>query len=408
VDRVRALRLGWRCATYLVVAAYWTSAAHAQSDQVDTVRLNAERGELDRAEQLLTETLERNPEDAEARFQRARLRSRAGCWDGAAADYEDLLERHPEDADYWFGHGQVLLWGGSPRTAAMAAREARERAPNYEAAWRLELQALLATDDAQARATAEALVREARVRFPHSAWVLRPEPRAPAASMRAGVSVGKETLSNEFANWSSAVIDVEHNSAGRIVFARIGSTERFGLRDREYAAGMVWPGTDRWRTEIEVSHSPSANVLPDYSAMAGAHRRLASGWSAGINARHARYADTYTELIAATAERYMRNFRFSYQLFLGKANGGDATLSHVVRSDYYYGNGSSVGALLAHGEEQESLGGGRVINTKVNALAIIGEQRLAANWAMTWTISHHEQGSLYTRDGLGVGFRRRF
>jgi YaiO family outer membrane protein len=393
----------------LLAAYFWASAAYAQFDPIEAARLAAERGDFETAEELLTARLEAQADDAEARLLRARVRSWAGRWDEASADYDNLLRADPEHADYLLGRAQVLLWSGSPHAAATLAGRARRIAPDYEDAWRLELQALLATSDPQAEAAAETLVREAQNLFPESVWLpLEPSPMQEPAN-RMGASVGHESLSDGYADWTSAVLDVEHEFAqGRVVFGRVTSTERFDLRDSGYGAGVLLSVRQRWRADAEVFYSPTGNVLPERALAAGVQRSFGAGWGVGMNVRHSEYQATNTSLIAFLLEKYVADFRAAYQLFRGDVEGAEATLSHVVRVDYYYGNGHSIAVALADGEEQESVGGGVILTTEVSALAISGAQRVRPAWSVTWTLGSHEQGALYRRDGLGVGFRHEF
>jgi YaiO family outer membrane protein len=216
-------------------------------------------------------------------------------------------------------------------------------------------------------------------------------------------------LSDGYADWTSAVLDVEHEFAqGRVVFGRVTSTERFDLRDNGYGVGVLSPVRKRWRADGEIFYSPTGNVLPERALAAGVQRSFGAGWGVGVNARHSEYQTTNTRLIAFLLEKYVADFRAAYQLFRGAVEGAEATSSHVVRIDYYYGNGHSVAIALADGEEQESVGGGVILTTEVSAFAISGAQRLGPAWSVTWTLGSHEQGTLYRRDGLGVGFRHEF
>lgn len=411
--RARGGAARWRALVGVGVLALMGLCAVAQGAEpelLDAASRAVDEGRLDVAERLLSDGLAIDPEDAASRFLRARVRSWAGQWDDARSDYERLLQRDAGNADYLLGQAQVLLWSGSPREAVAVARRARTLAPDYEALWRLELTALLASGDTEARSAAEGLVIDARQRFPDSSWPLPEQaPAASAAYLQIGATVVQESLGSGFADWRSTVVEAEHRSdRGRALYGRVRATERFGLRDREIVGGTHLSVAGDWVAGFELSYSPTAEVLPAHALTVSMQRPLPGGWGVSASARRAVYSDTRADLLSGGVERYWRDFRFGYQLFRGKADGANATFSHAVRTDWYYRDGSSAGLMLVKGREQESVGGGRLITTQVQAFALLGEHRVTPGWALTWGINRHRQGAIYRRDGISVGFRHRF
>lgn len=368
----------------------------------------AQRKEYARAEQLLTARLSRHPEDLQSLALRARVRSWSRRWAGALSDYDKLLKAEPGNADYLLGKAQVLLWSGSAHAAATVAQTGRKLAPAYQALWKVELQALLASGDDTDRRAAVALAREASRRFPASTWPV-PVRSEPQPYFEIAATAGRERLSNGFADWSSDSVEADyHFGKRRVVYGSVKTTERFGFRDTAVDAGVSLPIGARWVGTADLSVGPNANVLPERSIAFGGTRVLPRGWNVGVNVRHSRYRGTYADLTSASVGRYWRDYRFAYTVYRSDTAGAPPSLSHALRVDYYYDDASSVGLSLAHGRELESVGGGRLLDTTVTAAALLGQQRLSPNWKLTWSATHHRQGTVYQRDGLYVGFKRRF
>ena len=368
----------------------------------------AQRKEYARAEQLLTARLSRHPQDLQSLALRARVRSWSKRWAGALSDYDTLLEAEPDNADYLLGKAQVLLWSGSAHAAAAVAQTGRKLAPAYEALWKVELQALLASGNGADRHVAVALAREASRRFPVSTWPV-PVQSEPRPYFEIEATAGRERLSNGFADWSMESVEANyHFSKKRVVYGRVQTTERFGFRDTAVDAGVSLPIGARWVGTADLSVSPNANVLPEHSVAFGGTRLLPRGWDIGVNVRHSRYRGTYADLTSAAIDRYWHDYRFAYTLFRSNTAGAPPSFSHALRVDYYYDDASWVGLSLAHGRELESVGGGRLLDTTVAAATLLGQHRLSPNWELTWSATHHRQGTVYQRDGLYVGFKRRF
>jgi YaiO family outer membrane protein len=382
-------------------------AAAAGSQLYSAAMAAAQTQRLDCAERLLSRRLAVAPNDTDARMLRARVRSWSGRWDGASSDYDALLRMEPGNVDYLLGKAQVLLWSGSADDAALVVRAAREAVPDYEALWRLEIQALLASRDESRREEAGIVAREAQQRFPSSTWSSPLESRR-QSRFDVSTGVGRESLSNGFADWSSATVSVAYDSGERRVYGRARRTERFDLDDTELALGAELSLGSFWSGMMELTSSPSGRVLPERSAAAGARRALAGEWGVGASFRHSRYESTSASLVSLSVDRYWRDFNFSYHVYRSETRDAGATLSRAVRAGYYYGRGSSAAIVLARGTELESIGVDRLLRTRVESLSMFGEHRIGADWSLTWALISHEQGALYLRNGFDAGFRRRF
>jgi YaiO family outer membrane protein len=400
-------RIFLNAALAAAAATTLSQPVHGQDPEPNAAAERAiEQGEYDRAERLLDARLTEDASDLEARFLRARVRSWTSQWQPALADYDMLLDTAPQNADYILGRAQVLYWSEDYAAAAAAARRGRQLAPDYEALYRLELQALGAMSSDAARGEASALLSVARERFPEAEFSM-PEP---ASESRFVVTAGAshDSLDGEFRDWQSSYVRVDVDTGqGYALRGGVRSTNRFGLRDHELSAGFQVQVDERWGLSADLSLGPNAQVLPESAVTVAVNRDLGGGWIVRGAMRYADYASTYSNVVTLNVDRYWGDYRLSYSLHRGEAQAADVTLSQVIRADRSYGSGSSIGVLLASGEESESLGLGQLLTTDVSSLAFLGEHRIDEHWGLRWAVSHTKQGDLYKRSGLDIGVQYR-
>lgn len=370
------------------------------------------REEYGEAGILLGQWLLAHPDDAPARFLRARVLAWSGDRGESLEEFRLLMRNEPRNADYALAKARVLLWDQRPAEAAICLQLARILRPEFEDLWRLELQALRASDGSLAEKREQALLIEARKRFPDASWAAADSssttsPRSHYLQVTAGLT--REYLSNDLPDWSSALLQADyHFDARRMVYAGLRHTERFNSRDVELSLGVGVPTGDHWTASLEVAVSPDADVLPEVTASIRVARALAGGWGVGLAYRHASYTSTYADVASLSMERYWRAYRFAYRISSGKAEDAERTFSHELRSDYYYRDLSMVGLSLVNGQESESVGLGRLVTSDVVAVSIQGLHWFTEDWAVSWRVGYHRQGELYNRAGVDIAFRHRF
>jgi tetratricopeptide (TPR) repeat protein len=93
------------------------------------VDVDVARNQTDRAVQLLSEELKRNPEATTVRSALARLYYQSGRLDLALAEYRQLTSLNPKEPDFQMGTGSVLQAKGDFQGAIAAYRRASELAP---------------------------------------------------------------------------------------------------------------------------------------------------------------------------------------------------------------------------------------------------------------------------------------
>jgi YaiO family outer membrane protein len=76
--------------------------------------------------------------------------------------------------------------------------------------------------------------------------------------------------------------------------------------------------------------------------------------------------------------------------------------------DFYYADRDYIGFIVANGEEAESVGLGRLLVSDIETYGLTGQHWLTESWALTWTADYHQQGKVYTRQGIYVGVKHKF
>lgn len=397
-----------RTVAALVILALLLGSAAIGAAPLDEAEAAADAGRYAQAERLARARLAENEDDLRARFLLARVLAYQGKNEASLAEYDRLLEAAPDNADYLLGQGQTLIWTGRPREALAPLRRARRIAPDYEAVWRTELQALRQAGEL---ARARALRTEAAARFPDSNWT-PPPATASAAGPRPELELGYtyDSLDNDFDDWWSYYLQGDVQTAGgQTFYGQLRQTERFELEDEELMAGVYLPFAQSWTAHFEGSYSPSGEVLPEWSVLAELGRSFSGGWGVQLGGRYLEYQGPNSTRESLAVERYFGSFRAAYTLTASQIEDeSDTSLAHLVRLDYYYGDGSRIGIGYADGEEQERIGEDQLLTTDVQAFFLAGRHWFAPNWAISYSAGVQDQGDIYTREGVQIGLRRRF
>ncbi|HXR59652.1 MAG TPA: YaiO family outer membrane beta-barrel protein [Burkholderiales bacterium] len=224
------------------------------------------------------------------------------------------------------------------------------------------------------------------------------------------LGASRETLSGGRPDWTSLSLEGAHKFAPRqTLYGGIRETERFDLRDREVWAGYYHPLGPDWTALVEGSASSPHNVLPKTSFFGQLSRALPEGWGVNLGWRHSEYTRVGVNILVAGAERYWGNFRGAYTLYAGRPEGATTGIAHRFALNYYYGDGSTIGISATAGREVDNVGPPTgVISTDVRNLTLTGRHWMTRDWALSWDVVAHEQGTLYRRQGFRLGLRYRF
>jgi YaiO family outer membrane protein len=217
-------------------------------------------------------------------------------------------------------------------------------------------------------------------------------------------------LDRGFADWNEATVLLSrHWSARQVAELGLTRTRRFGLDDSRVDLGMSAPLDERLTGAVQASVSPSHRVLPRYAVGGQLQYEFARGWLAHGGARHTRYEADSTQVnqLRLAIENYTGPFSVLAAWSPARALGED-THTVELRGSYYYGQESSVGLILARGDEATQLGAGQVVLADVRSVALTGRQEAGPGRWLLWGVNRTRQGSFYTRTGATLGLQLAF
>lgn len=217
-------------------------------------------------------------------------------------------------------------------------------------------------------------------------------------------------LDRGFADWNEAAVLLgRHWSNRQVAELGLARTRRFGLDDTRVDFGASLPIDERLTGSLQASASPSHRVLPKYAVGGQLQYEFAKGWLAHAGARHTRYEadDTRVDQLRLALENYTGPFSVLAAWSPARSLGED-THTVELRGNYYYGQDSSVGLILARGDEATQLGAGQVVLAGVRSVALTGRQEVGQGRWLVWGVNRTHQGSFYTRTGATLGLQLAF
>jgi YaiO family outer membrane protein len=353
-----------------------------------------------------------NADDTEVRDALARACVRAGRPEDALAQYDLLLARDPGNVDWLLGKSQALLVLNRPREALPLLADARRRAPGYEDLWRASANALDRLDEFDA---AEALLVQASAQFPEATW-----PRERLASLRdrrrvehglrLSADLSYEDLSGDRESWKGASLGVSHRFGDQqSAFAALHLEERFDTRDEQALFGLAGKAGDAWSYGLSGDFAPDAEVLPEWGVAAEAARSLPDQWGVGFRLRHASYQSSDVDTLSGSVDKYVDAWSLGYTLNAAKtSNIDDPSFGHLLRLAREYGDASRAALVVGFGEEAETVAPGVVQVTDTRSISLSGLHWTSAAWGFAWEAGWYEQGDLYDRLRVRLGFEHRF
>jgi len=220
-------------------------------------------------------------------------------------------------------------------------------------------------------------------------------------------------LDRGFADWNEAgVLLSRHWSVREVAELGLARTRRFGLDDTRLDLGWSKPISERLTGALQASVSPSHRVLPRYALGGQLQYEFARGWLAHAGARHTRYEASSTDSTQVNQLRLaLENYTGPFSVLAAWSPAralGQNTDTAELRGNYYYGQDSSVGLILARGDEATQLGPDQVVLADVRSVALTGRHAVGTGRWLVWGLNRTHQGSFYTRTGATLGLQLAF
>jgi len=220
-----------------------------------------------------------------------------------------------------------------------------------------------------------------------------------------------EALNNDRPNWQTYFLRFNRKfSSGQMLYGEASVVRRFDQTDPSLMVGWYQSlnKTRSWTTNLEVSGSPTHDVLPAFSFYGQIERNFGKGWLGHAGLRHSHYSEDDVNIGVFGVEKYFKAYRGAYTLYVAHLNGSGTSVSHAFQGNYYYGELNSVGIGFAFGQEIESVGHGGFIRTDVREVSLTGRHWFNQKWGLSYVALWHRQGTAYTRSGAQVGVLLRF
>ena len=203
-------------------------------------------------------------------------------------------------------------------------------------------------------------------------------------------------------------VDALQELAPRLSFyGGLPETRHFAAEGARFRTATYFPSGG-----VSSIGKPSAfgDIFPRYTVYRQLNQSLPGGWGVGLGVRQSEYSFATNSLYSMSAERYFGNFRGAYTLYSSRTDGNDLGSAQRVQLNYFYGDRNTIGLSYTTGRDIENLGMPQVGFSLNDArdVTLSGRHWLSTNWALTYDLQSHEQGTLYRRQGLRLGVSRSF
>ncbi|MES3002694.1 MAG: YaiO family outer membrane beta-barrel protein [Pseudomonadota bacterium] len=222
------------------------------------------------------------------------------------------------------------------------------------------------------------------------------------------VTAEHSSLDKGLASWSEYSAHWLHDWGGhRVLDTALTRTSRFGLEDTQASLAYATPLMPRLAGSLEATASGSHHVLPKYSLGGALQYEFAPAWLLHGGLKHTRYDGADVERGTLRLEHYFGDFSASAAWSPVRSAGTSASGTEV-RGSWFYRDGSSVGFILARGDEATVTAPGVVTLADVRSLALLGKHEFRPGLAFAWSLFRTRQGNFYTREGASVGVQAAF
>ena len=218
-----------------------------------------------------------------------------------------------------------------------------------------------------------------------------------------------EDLSGGLPDWRSLQVSFAKSlGTRRSVYAVGRVAERFERTDRQLTVGAYTPIQKGLTSLVEVSYSPTSELLPRWAGTAQLAKELGKGWvvTGGVS-RTVFRTDESTGFVAGV-ENYFKNYRLAYFLSGGFAREAGFAAGHRLSLNQYLTDRTSWSVNLGLGEEVESVGPRQVLRTSVFGASANARVGVGRQGSMLVEVGYVRQGDLYVRRSLTLGYRHVF
>ena len=397
-----------------IITAHLALSMNAVAEPEDTsyaqANLAVSNKNFKQAETILSRHLQQHPDDIDARFLLARVLSWQEKWAEAIAQFNNLLEQQPDNADFLLARANTLEWKGDRQDALRDLENARLLSPDYSEIWRTEIMYLRRENSTSADNQAITLANEARQKFPEENWdrllITKESKIVKSNSYAVQASYGHDELTDNRAPWEIASVNLFMQTPDRhFAHLQLDKIERFDLDDRQIGGSYALPFAQSWYFYAGATYSATHKVIANRMLDTKISKSFTNGLNLHAGVSHAKYTETSNQQLYLTGEYYWSEFRAAYTYRLIDVEDAGTGDNHNIQINKYYNSSSFIGALIAKGQDVEYDGTVNPPISDVLTLSIYGSHAFQPQWSLIYSLTYHQQGDFYNRNGFVLGLK---
>jgi YaiO family outer membrane protein len=225
------------------------------------------------------------------------------------------------------------------------------------------------------------------------------------------INANYEVLTKKSGTWKSVTLNVRHDFSRRqVLYGFYQKSYRNLLRGETATIGLYEPLSRKFTILLETSTRSTGNFLPKWSGLVQIETKVTPTTFVNLGYRHTIYQDAKLNIINAGVEKYWKNYRFTYNMYLAGKKEAEKSLSNRIQIDRYYGeNSSTISTDVAFGNEIQSIfSDNKILKSNFTSFSIGGKHWINKQFGINYNASFLRQEKFYSRGGTTLGAIFRF
>ena len=390
----------------LCITYFWllNNAIASDSDLFKRIWKEINNNNYSAAEVLLLNHLKQQPEDKEAYF----LYARTKAWNGDHASAVDLLnsllEQEPKNTDYLLSKARILSWQSKNKKAIAVLDQAREISPNYFEVWQLELMLLIRTNTNKNKI--EQFYSEYTKKFPQKK-IPPLNIQEPPKKAFAQIIVNYDKLNNNINDEKGISLLYGSKKKKYGYIAKLDASNRFDISDQKIDFSTNFKYEKRMWLSGGISASVQQKLYPIASIYASVSYLEKQKWLGVYRFEHQEYKSLTVDRNQFSVSRRWKDLEPKIAFYVTTLDYNDITLSLATQITYHFNNSHLIRLSLSAGNELEYVDKKSIIHNTSN-ITLSGKYSIDSAWSIIYALSHHKQGTAYTKNGILSGAQFKF
>jgi len=389
---------------WILILTIVTSSNAQSNDSLKRAWIDINNKNYSGAQALLFKRIQSHPNEIETKF----LYARALAWDGqhkkAINQIDQLLISYPKNTDFLLFKARILSWQKKNVQALNILDGIRKISPKFYDAWRLEF-TLLKRQFPNNKDVVTNFYAKFAKNFPDQN-ILKPNFTEKQKNRFIQSTYHYESLDNSN-NWNSFsfVFGNQWKKVQYIVNAE--TTRRFDLNDQQLGLSVLFKKASNLWLSAGTSASSQKVLFPSISLFGQIDYKNRYDILSSYKFHHKSYSNSTLGSNRLAFSKRWKNFEPKILFFITSLDYNDITLSTSAQITYYHNNHHTIRASITKGNELEYLDDSTILYDVTN-LSIDGKYRIDSTWSVIFALSHHIQGTAYTKNGILSGIQFRF